>query len=72
MDRKLKVFTCIDHAGHWGVPVASIVAAHDEIEAHDLLCAALRDSGLPHPEMHAMTFAEFDVSFARALVLSDG
>lgn len=42
----MNVYVCTDHAGHWPVPVASVIVAHDEAEATTLLRTELEKCGL--------------------------
>jgi hypothetical protein len=67
----LKVFTCDDHVGHWGVPTGSVVVARDEEEARALLTAELREHGLK-PEGHRMTLKPVEIGKPGVVVLSDG
>lgn len=69
--RPLKVFTCDDHVGHWGVPVGSVIVARDEIAARELLASELRSHGLD-PERTPMTLKPLDIKRAGVVVLSDG
>jgi hypothetical protein len=64
-----KLFTCIDHAGHFPVGVASIVWAHTEHEARGLLTAALKAEGLPEKQF---TLRQIDTGRPRAIVLRNG
>lgn len=65
----LRVFTCTDHKGHWPVGTASVVIAHSEAEARQLLDAALLDQGL---DLDAYTMNEVPLHEPRALVLNNG
>lgn len=66
----VRVFTCIDHDGHYPVGVASVVAAPDEEQARALLAAELRTFGLK-PE-RGFTLQALDLSMPRVRVLNDG
>jgi hypothetical protein len=65
----LKLFVCLDHAGHQPVGVASIVLAHTEYEALKLLAAELLARGLMSRQF---TLKQIDTSWPKAVVLRDG
>jgi len=65
----MKVFTCIDHRGHWAVPTASVVVARDEEEAHELLKLELKGHGIDDDDF---TLQELATNKPFVRVLSDG
>lgn len=66
----MKVYTCIDHACHWPVGVASVIVASNEIEARALLVIELRKTGLEQTD--PFTLQDLDLNIAKATVLCDG
>ena len=66
----IKVYTCIDHEGHWPVGVASVVVAEDEGQARILLDAELVEQGLLAKESY--TLQEMDLGQAQVVILADG
>ncbi len=65
----MKVFTCVDHDGHWSVGVASVVVAEDKEKASDLMAIELAENGLPTTDF---TLQEVDLSEEKAIILRDG
>jgi hypothetical protein len=65
----LKLFVCLDHAGHRPVGVASIVLAHTEYEARKLLAAELLARDLMSKQF---TLKKIDTSWPQAVILQDG
>jgi hypothetical protein len=65
----LKVFTCVDHKGHWPVSVASVVVARGEDEARRLLDAELLQQGL---DTDPYTLKEVATDHPHAVVLANG
>lgn len=65
----MNVYVCTDHAGHWAVPVASVVVAHDEAEAAGLLRAELKKRGLGGADFNLQLVA---CDKPHAVILSDG
>lgn len=67
-----KVWTCTDHEGHWPVGVASVVVAHTEDEARELLIKELATHGLTRPDLYTFTLTPLDLDKDHAVVLNDG
>ena len=65
----LKLFVCTDHAGRQPVGVASVVLAHTEYEARELLAAKLKEHGLPEKPF---TLRKLNNTAPKAFVLHDG
>jgi hypothetical protein len=65
----MKIYTCVDHDGHW-VGVASVVVAVSEEEARRLLQVELRSHGLSGNK--PFTLHEINTTESRAFVLQDG
>lgn len=65
----MNVYTCIDHEGHWAVPVASIVIAETEQEARKLLVAELAKEGLDRLDF---TLNRVELDNQKAIILSNG
>lgn len=65
----MRVFTCVDHDGHW-VGVASVIVANNEVDATALLRAALREQGLS--ENAPFTLQPLALDTRRAIVLQNG
>lgn len=66
----MKIYTCVDHPGHW-VGVASVVVAPNEDEARRLLIDELYTHGLaqgPKP----FTLREINIKKPKAFVLQNG
>jgi hypothetical protein len=63
----MRVFTCIDHAGHYSIGVASVVVARNEEQAVALLVSALGKMAY-----RSFTLQELDLSAPAAHVLADG
>lgn len=68
----MKIFVCVDHDGHWPVPVASVVVAESEHDAVQLLDDALLKANLLPSSESRYTLTEVDASSPRAVILSDG
>lgn len=66
---QLKVFVCADHDGFWPVGVASVVVAHDEAEAQEILRLALIGRGLKDKPF---TLKLVDVATPHVLIICDG
>ncbi len=64
-----KVYTSIDFDGHWPVPVAAVVVAHNEHDAAVFLMTALAAAGLP---TGGSTLQRVDLTKHGATLLSDG
>lgn len=65
----MKVFTCVDHDGHWPVGVASVIIAEDASGAKELLSIELARRGL---ESEDFTLTEVSLCKEQAIVLQDG
>lgn len=65
----MKLFTCVDHRGHWPVGVASIVLARDEGEARRLLEQVLLEDGLDTSDF---TLREVAIDRPKAVLLANG
>jgi hypothetical protein len=65
----MKIFTCQDHDGFCPVGTASIVFAHSEKAARELLRAALIERGLS-PD--GFTLIEQSAETEQAIILRDG
>ena len=72
MSKRLSVFTCTDHRGHWPVGVASVVVASDEAQARRLLDQELKRRGLAPALNERYTLQRVDLEAPAALVLHDG
>lgn len=68
----MKLFTCIDHDGHWPVGVASIIVARNETEAKKLLDEVLHEDGLETFEKKPYTLQEIDLNKPKAVLLHSG
>lgn len=66
----MKVFICIDHETFWPVGGVSVVVAHDEARAREILGQALRDKNLYAQK--PFTLQELDTKYEHAEVLNDG
>ncbi len=67
----MRVWVCTDHAGHWPVPVGSVVVARSEKRARELLERSLLSHGLD-PLDPPFTLREIRTDRAAAHILSDG
>lgn len=65
----MRVWTCVDHAGHQPTGTASVVVAENEEAARALLDDALVGVGLD-PTLY--TLNELDLTEPSALILRDG
>jgi hypothetical protein len=69
MEDTMKIYTCVDHDGHW-VGVASVIVAPSEEIARRLLQVELRSHGLSGNK--PFTLREIQTSEPQAFVLQDG
>lgn len=65
----MRLYTSVNHDGHYAVPVASIVLAPNEIIARKILGAALVARGLSGEDF---TLKEVATHTSQAVILSDG
>jgi hypothetical protein len=65
---KIFAFTCNDHDNFWPVGSASVILAHDEVHARQLLAKALKDHGL-NPDKFTLHRLE---TKPQAVILWDG
>lgn len=74
----MNVYTCDDHVGHWPVGTASVIVAETELQAYELLRAALIENGLNTEVLSAEkkgempTFQLVDSTKPQAIVLQNG
>lgn len=65
----MRVYVCTDHDGHYPVGVASVVVAHTEEEARQLLVSELENHGL---RGKGFTLRCIQTESPQAFVLHDG
>ena len=68
----MKLYGCTDHDGHWPVGVSSVVIAHDENEARQLLDAELAKHGLNGFDNKPYTLEKIPQTKPVAVILQDG
>lgn len=68
----MKIFTCIDHDGHFPVGVASVIVAKDRREARQLLDKELKAHSLRLYTEKKYKLSEVSLKIAQALILRDG
>jgi hypothetical protein len=66
----MKIFTCNDHSSFYPVGAASVVVAHTEIQARELLRTALEKHGLD--KNAEFTLVEIDMEKPNVRILVDG
>ena len=72
MDKKLKLFTCLDHDTHWPIGGASIIIAEDKRQARRLLDEALDQKDLKTFQQDPYTLKQVRMDKAIAIILRDG
>lgn len=71
MDKKLKLFTCLDHDSVW-IGGASIIIAEDKRQARRLLDEALDQQNLKVFQQDPYTLKQVRMNKAKAIILRDG
>lgn len=67
----MKLYTCIDHDGHF-VGVAFVIVAPNKKRAKELLDVQLEKNGLQPYEKHGYTLEEIPMNKSAAYVLYNG
>lgn len=70
----MKLYTCINHPGHWPVPTATIILAESNGEARAMIDQSLREAHIRMDDWKLSDYklVEVDMSIKQAIVLSDG
>jgi hypothetical protein len=68
--RTMRVYYSDDHEGYWPVGAASVIVAHDILEAAELLEAQLTEMGMNNPKDFSLE--ELDLNEIGVTVLADG